>query len=421
MSRVPTHKTFLVLLLAAISFTFVAMIRQFLVTILLAAIFAGLAWPLHARLTRWFGGRRVLAALCTLGAFLVLVVGPTLTVLGIVAREAFQVSEAVIPWVQRQVQDKDALFARLDGIEWIAGLKPYWTQILEKLGQVVARGGQFLFERLSDTTRGTVSFLFKFGIFLYTMFFFLLDGRALLRRILYYLPLPDDDERRMVDKFLSVSRATLKGTVVIGLLQGGLTGLAFALVGIEGAVFWGTLAVVLSIIPGVGAALIWVPGVLYLFATGQTGSTVFVLLFCGGLVSTLDNFLRPRLVGRDVQMHDLLILFGTLGGIVLFGVAGFILGPIIAALFVTVWEIYGIAFKENLPDVAWLGASSGEAPAGGEPASPRDGERNTKTTRSAPAGDSSSDGSDAPRAPRVAADAAPEAPPEATSPPKKPG
>jgi len=359
MYRERNEKTFLILLLAVISIAFVVMIRQFLLTILLAAIFAGLSHPLYARLVVFLRGRRVLAAVCTLVAFLLLVVGPTLGVLGIVAREALHVSQTVLPWIQAHLAHPDALFQRLEGIGWIAELRPHWTQILQKAGQVVASGGQYLVERLSDTTRGTVSFLFKFGIFLYTMFFFLLDGRAILRKVLYYLPLPDEDERRMVDKFVSVSRATLKGMLVIGLLQGGLTGLAFAIVGIDGAVFWGTLAVVLSIIPGVGVALIWVPGVVVLFSTGQPGRALFLLAFCGGIISTLDNFLRPRLVGRDLKMHDLLILFGTMGGLVLFGVSGFIVGPIVAALFVTIWEIYGSAFHAALPSVGWLDPPEG--------------------------------------------------------------
>jgi predicted PurR-regulated permease PerM len=370
MSQDRSQKTFLIFLLVAISIAFVAMIRQFLITIVLAAIFAALSYPFHARLLRLFRGRRVLAALCTLVAFLLLVVGPTLGVLGIVAREALRVSQTVLPWIQEQLSNTDTLFERIERVEWIAQLRPYWTQILEKLGQVVASGGQFLVERLSDTTRGTVTFLFKFGIFLYTMFFFLLDGRAILRKVLYYLPLPDEDERRMVDRFLSVSRATLKGTLVIGLLQGGLTGLALAIAGIQAAVFWGTLAAVLSVVPGVGAALIWVPGVLYLFAAGQPGRALFLLLFCGGVVSTLDNFLRPRLVGHDVKMHDLLILFGTLGGLVLFGVSGFIVGPIVAALFVTIWEIYGVAFRDTLPTVGWLGPPVSTRAAPGKPSSP---------------------------------------------------
>ena len=137
--------------------------------------------------------------------------------------------------------------------------------------------------------------------------------------------------------------------MIIGILQGGLAGLAFWVVGIEGSVFWGTIMTVLSVIPGVGTALVWVPAAVYLVATGSVVAGVGVTVFCAAVVGSVDNFLRPRLVGKDTQMHDLLILFSTLGGLFLFGVVGFILGPILAALFVTVWDIYGTAFRDVLP------------------------------------------------------------------------
>ena len=183
------------------------------------------------------------------------------------------------------------------------------------------------------------------------MFFFLIEGDKLLEKILYYLPLQDKDERRMLDKFSSVTRATLKGTAVIGILQGGLAGTAFWLAGIPSAGFWGTIMTVLSIIPGIGSALIWLPAVIILAASGHFATAIGLFVFCGLIVGSLDNFLRPRLVGKDTEMHELLIFFGTLGGIALFGILGFIIGPIIAALFVTVWEIYGNVFKDILPEV----------------------------------------------------------------------
>jgi predicted PurR-regulated permease PerM len=189
-------------------------------------------------------------------------------------------------------------------------------------------------------------------IMLYTMFFFLMDGNKLIDKILYYLPLEDHDERRMLNKFTSVTRATLKGTAVIGLLQGVLAGAAFAVVGIQSAVFWGAIMAVLSFIPGIGSALVWGPAVIILAATGHAAKAVGLGVFCAAVVGSIDNFLRPILVGRDTEMHELMILFGTLGGIIMFGVVGVIIGPIIAALFVTVWEIYGVAFKDVLPAVA---------------------------------------------------------------------
>jgi predicted PurR-regulated permease PerM len=169
--------------------------------------------------------------------------------------------------------------------------------------------------------------------------------------MLYYLPLPPEDETRMVDRFMSVSRATIKGTIIIGAIQGALGGVAFAVVGINGAAVWGTVMALLSAIPGLGHALVWVPAVIYLAATGQWGAFIGLFIWCAGVVGSVDNFLRPWLVGKDTQLPDLIILVSTLGGLLLFGPLGFILGPIVAALFVTVWDLYGAAFEDLLPPV----------------------------------------------------------------------
>jgi len=346
---------FLILLVVAISAAFVAMIRQFLLTILLAAIFSGLAHPIYQRFCRLFRGRRAWASTATMVILLVVVVVPLLAFLGVLATQAIRVSEAAGPWIQRQLAAPDHLadlLARVPGVERLA---PYRDEILTRAGQLVGTVGNFIVASLSAATRGTVHFLFQFFLLVYSMFFFLMDGGRILDKILYYLPLPHEDGERVVERFVSVSRATLKGTVIIGVVQGSLAGVALAVAGIQGAVFWGTLMTVLSIIPGVGTALVWVPAAIYLVATGKTASGVLLAVFCGAIVGSIDNFLRPRLVGKDTQMHDLLILFSTLGGILMFGVVGFIVGPILAALFVTIWDIYATAFREVLPAVGRRG------------------------------------------------------------------
>jgi predicted PurR-regulated permease PerM len=193
-----------------------------------------------------------------------------------------------------------------------------------------------------------VGFLFQLFVMIYAMFFFLVGGRGILDKALVYIPLPGADKDLLVDKFISVARATIKGTFVVGLGQGGLAGLAFAVVGIHGAAFWGTIMVVLSIIPGIGTALIWVPAVVYLFVVGKTGLAIGLAVWCALVVGTVDNFLRPKLVGADTKMPDLLILLSTFGGLSMFGAVGLILGPIIAALFIAVWQIYGAAFGDLL-------------------------------------------------------------------------
>ncbi|MBW2000449.1 MAG: AI-2E family transporter, partial [Deltaproteobacteria bacterium] len=262
------------------------------------------------------------------------------------------VGQSVTPWVQKQISQPTAFSDILEHIPFYERIEPYQGAILTKAGQLVGHISRFLLDSLSSVTRSTINFLFSLVILLYTMFFFLMDGDKLLQKVMYYLPLEEKDERRLLDKFTSVTRATLKGTALIGILQGGLAGIAFAVVGINSALFWGTIMTILSIIPAVGSALVWVPAAIILAAGGHFAKAVGLALFCALVVGSMDNFLRPRLIGKDTAMHELLVLFGTLGGIFMFGIVGFIIGPIIAALFVTVWEIYGTVFKDILPEVS---------------------------------------------------------------------
>jgi len=348
------NKIVLSLLALFISAIFLAMIKPFLMAIFLAAIFSAITAPLYRRFERCLGGRRVLASITTLvliGAGILL---PLAGLIGIVTAQAVGVGQSIKPWIEKQLSEPAGISGYLGSIPFFDYLKAYEEPLLQKAGELVGSISNFLINGLSSAAFGTVNFLFMGFIFLYTMFFFLMEGDKLLARILYYLPLKDQDESRLLEKFTSVTRATLKGTAIIGAIQGGLAGLAFAVVGIDSAVFWGTIMTVLSIIPAVGSGLIWFPAVIILFAGGNHVQAVGLLLFCGLLVGSLDNFLRPRMVGRDIKMHDLMILFGTLGGISLFGIIGFIIGPIVAALFVTVWEIYGEAFRDVLPEVKAL-------------------------------------------------------------------
>jgi len=343
------RKAFLLLLLVFISALFVSMIRQFLMTILLPAIASGLLAPLYQRIARAFRGRRALASIVTILVLLLVIVVPLGLVLGVCVNQAVRLTNTAGPWIEQQVRNPDRIAQWVERLPFADQVEPYRAQLITKLGEVVGQVGNFLVAGLSSATRGTVAFFFQFFLFLYTVFFFLSDGPRILRRILYFVPLPDADEARMVGKFVSVTRATLKGTLVIGVLQGGLAAAGFAVAGIGSTVFWGVVMVILSIIPGLGTALVWAPAVIYLAATGQTLAAVLLAVWCAAVVGSIDNLVRPWLVGKDTQMHDLLILFSTLGGLLLFGLPGFIVGPILAALFVTVWEMYGVAFADVLP------------------------------------------------------------------------
>jgi predicted PurR-regulated permease PerM len=354
------RQAFLLLLVAAISVAFVAMIRDFLLTILLAAIFTALSYPMYRSLERLFRGRSSLAAIATLVVLLILVVGPLLAVLGAGANEALRVTETIRPQLERIVERPGEFNRRLRAVPGYHYIEPYRAQILLKAGELLGGASAFVFAALSATTRATAVFIFHFVILLYTMFFFLIGGPGLLSGVLAYLPLTDADKQRMLDKFVSVTRATLKGTVLIGAAQGLLGGLAFWAVGIDGAIFWGTVMTALSIIPGIGGALIWIPAAIILVTSGEVWRGIALAGFCALVIGSVDNLLRPLLVGRDTRMHELLIFFSTLGGLLLFGLMGFVLGPILAALFVTVWEMFGTAFRSSLAEPGSAAAKPAE-------------------------------------------------------------
>lgn len=317
--------------------------------ILLAGIFSALVYPLYQRLKKWLKGRKTAASGITILIIILIVLLPLSGLLGIVTNQAIKVGQTATPWVQKQLSSPIAISQWLEGLPFYEQLEPYRETIYIKAGELVGAASQFFVNGLQAATMGTMNFIFMVAILLYTMFFFLMDGDKLLDKILFYMPLNDKDERRLLDRFTSVTRATIKGTAVIGIVQGAASGIAFALVGIQSSVFWGAVMAVLSIIPAVGTALIWIPAALWLFAQGAWFKAGALIVFCGMIVGSVDNLLRPRLVGKDTEMHDLLILFSTLGGIAMFGIIGIIIGPIIAALFVTIWDIYGVVFKDVLP------------------------------------------------------------------------
>ena len=353
-------RVFLLVLVVVISFLFLKMIRSFLMALLFAGIFASLAQPLYRRTIRLLRGRRRAAAVAVLVLIVLVVLVPLGAMMGLVTAEAIKVGDAVVPWVQGKLHNPGEMAAWLQSLPFYDRIEPYRDDIMTRGGQAVSFLSKLLIGGLSAATSGTLNFLFMLFVMLYAMYFFLENGGRVVDRILYYLPLDDAEERLLLEKFRSVTRATLKGTAVIGLLQGVLAGLAFAVAGVPSAAFWGALMVVLSVIPGIGIGLVWIPAAIVLAANGHPLAGLLLAIFCGGVVGSIDNVLRPRLVGKDTQLPDLLILLSTLGGVTMFGMLGLIIGPILAALFVTVWEIYGRVFADVLPKHG--GGAHGGAP-----------------------------------------------------------
>ena len=346
------RKGFVLVMTLAYASMFFAMIGGFIMALLLAAVFSGIVYPLYTWLQNAWGGRTTLASLMTLLISVVAIVVPLMLLLGLVAEQALEVTEEVKPWIEQQLDESSqGADAVPSWIPFADDIEPYREKITTKLAEFAGNLGVYLAASLGKLTQGTVVFFLNLFVMLYAMFFFLISGPALIETIMGYTPLSQSDKQKMLQVGLSVSRATVKGTLVIGVIQGTLGGIGFAVAGIEAAVFWGAIMAVLSVLPGIGATLVWAPAVVYLLLSGETLAGVGLLLWSAGVVGTIDNFLRPILVGRDTEMPDLLILLSTLGGLALFGASGLVLGPILAALFMTILAIYSRVFADWLhPD-----------------------------------------------------------------------
>ncbi|AUB82979.1 AI-2E family transporter [Candidatus Thiodictyon syntrophicum] len=367
-------KAVVLVLALGISALFMTMIAPFLMALFLAGLASALAQPLFLRLTDLFGGRRALASLASLSLMTLVVLIPLVLLAGVLVSQALDVSQLAGVWVGETLTQPEAFAGLLRRLPFYEQLAPHWGKIAQQAGDAAGALSKIAVEGLSSLTLGTVNFIFMLFVFLYSLYFLLMDGDQLVDKLLYYLPLKTTDERMMLAKFTSVTRATLRGSLLIGLLQGTLAGIAFAVAGIPNAIFWGSAMAIFSMIPNVGSALIWVPAVVLLIVQGQVLTGVLLAAFCGLLVGSLDNVLRPILVGKDTKMHELMIFFSTLGGLFMFGFPGIFIGPVIGSLLVSIWEIYGVEFADSLPEVEGSMGSQGETGfiPGETPASPAD-------------------------------------------------
>lgn len=218
----------------------------------------------------------------------------------------------------------------------------------DTIGKSISDLSQGAFAILQKTYQGVANFLFMTLIMFFAMYYFLISGKEFVTKIMRLSPLRNSHEKILIEKFTSISSATIKGSLVIGIIQGVVGGTLFALVGIPSAAVWGIVMAFISLIPVVGTGLIWLPAGLFMIFIGNIWQGIVILAVGVGIISTIDNFLKPKLVGRNTEMHPLMILFAMLGGMNLLGFFGFIIGPIIVALFIALWDIYGVEFKGQL-------------------------------------------------------------------------
>jgi len=335
------QNSFFIGLVVLVTIAFIYLLAGYFQPIFWAAILGIVFLPVQHLVERRLHGRSSIAALLTVVLIFFTVLVPVLLITSAVVNEA----ALLYGKIQSGEIDPGATLRWLQGwtpglIEWAERIGIDVDELPKKVSALAVGASQYVGSLALTAGQNVAGFVVKFVIMLYLLFFVLRDGNDLLEQLIAALPFGDERERALFAKFAEVSRATIKGTLVIGGIQGTLGGLMFWALGIDGAVFWGVVMVFLSILPLVGASLVWIPAAIFLIFSGAYLKALFMIIFGAVVIGLLDNLLRPLLIGRDTKMPDYIILLSTLGGLSLFGISGFVIGPIIAALFLSVWVMF---------------------------------------------------------------------------------
>lgn len=337
-------------LLAVVTAAFCWILMPFFGAVLWGVALAILFTPLYRALLKRMPGRRNMAALATLAVALVIVIIPLSMITVSLVEE--------VSLVAQRIRSGEINFANY--FQQIVAAIPHWAlNLLDRFGlgnlegliarisANAAQGSQAIATHALSIGQNTFDFLVSFGVMMYLLYFLLRDGGDLSKTIRQALPLARPHTHYLLNKFTTVIRATVKGNVAVAIAQGALGGLAFWVLGVQGALLWAVIMAFLSLLPAVGAALIWLPVAIYFLATGHIWQGVSLITFGVLVVGVVDNVMRPLLVGKDTQMPDYIVLISTLGGMALFGINGFVIGPVIAALFMAAWSLFAASNDED--------------------------------------------------------------------------
>lgn len=353
--RTSHEKKIFVVLLVAVTLAFGWILLPFSGAVFWGVVMAILFAPLHRWLLLKWKGRATLAALSTLLIILVLVILPVAAIGGMLVREL----TAIFAKVQAGQFNLGDRISQIESSlpKWLMDILGYFdisgiASLEEKVVQMATQGGQVVLKQSLSFGQNTFEFAVSFCIMLYLLFFLLRDGQTLTQHMRAVVPLQGHTRRALMGKFITVVRATVKGNLLVAAAQGALGGVAFWFLGIPSAVLWAVLMAFLSLLPAVGAGLIWAPVAIYFFATGDMVKAVALAAYGVLVIGMVDNVLRPILVGKDTKLPDYVVLLSTLGGMAVFGLNGFVIGPVIAALFQSAWGLYAATVTEPAEDEA---------------------------------------------------------------------
>ncbi|MDO5898412.1 AI-2E family transporter [Agrobacterium sp. Azo12] len=349
------QRTSFYILLAVVTIAFFWLLLPYYSAVLWAVILAIIFFPVHRRVEHALKGRSGIASMLTVLLCVFLVILPSMIILGSLIREGSSLYQRInnneIDFSAYATRIEEALPAFAN--DWLRSIRlDGFTDLRESVSAAFMQAGQSIAGTVLSLGQNTLQFFISFGIMLYLMYFLFRDGAALARTIQQAIPLSDEYTRQFVDKFAAVVRATVKGNVIIAIIQGTIGGIAFLSLGIEAPLLWGVVMTFLSMLPAVGAALVWGPAAIWLFLTGAWLKGLAMVLIGVLVIGLIDNLLRPLLVGKSTRLPDYIVLVSTVGGISLFGINGFVIGPLIAALFMSAWSLFGRqqnAKKTNQP------------------------------------------------------------------------
>jgi len=348
MNETGTYYRSFVTLLIIVSLAFGWLLLPYYSAVFWGAVLAISFSPLHRRILERLPRHPNLAALSTLGLCMVVVILPLTILTSALVREGATIYRRIESGELNMGLYYDRIMAALPpSVHQLLndlGLSDLFS-IQEKLSSGALQGSKYIASQAVNIGQNTAGFLISMAIMLYLLFFLLRDGAALARTIKLLMPLSDEHKHLLIQKFITVVRATVKGNIVVAATQGALGGFIFWVLGIEGALLWGVIMAFLSLLPAVGAAIIWFPVAVYFLVTGSYWAGGILIAFGVLVIGLVDNILRPLLVGKDTKMPDYVVLISTLGGLATFGLNGFVIGPLIAALFMSAWALFPAAVK----------------------------------------------------------------------------
>lgn len=351
MLKARTEEKSFVVLLVAVSIAFIFLLLPFYSAVFWGTILAIIFQPVQRWVEVKLKGRRSLSAFVTLMMILLMVILPVIFLTGALVQQGAALYERMesgnINFGEYFEQIMTALPGPVQDLLARFGLADI-SSVQEQLSEGAQQASQFLATKAFSVGQDTFRFLISFAIMLYLLFFLLRDGPSVSRHIKRAIPLGESYKQHLLTKFTMVVKATVKGNIAVAAVQGALGGFIFWVLGLQGALLWGVLMAVLSLLPAVGAGLIWGPVAIYFLATGAIWQAAVLTAFGAIVIGLADNILRPQLVGKDLKLPDYVVLISTLGGLSLFGLNGFVIGPMIAALFIAAWSLFADAREEGV-------------------------------------------------------------------------